>query len=89
MKKPAPCTVHPRDFQVNQTLSAYRINQAPLLAEGQAIDLFVLQDAASPILFGSAFAPHGDDFSHLMDDERAVAVDEAVRAVAPPILARS
>lgn len=49
-------TMHPRDFEVNQTWLAFRVNQRPLLAEGQEFDIFVLQDAASMFIFGNAFA---------------------------------
>ena len=65
--------MHPSDFQVNQTWLAYRINQTPLFAEGKAIDLYVLQDAASMFLFGNAFAPHGEDFPPLKDVKKLMA----------------
>lgn len=53
--------MHPRDFEVNQTWLAFRVNQRPILAEGQALDLFILQDAASMFIFGNAFAAHEDE----------------------------
>lgn len=61
MKNAPPQTLQPRDFTVNRTWLAYRINQAPMLAEGEDIDLYVLQDAGSMFLFGNAFAPAGSD----------------------------
>ena len=57
----------PSDFQVNRTWLAYRINQSPLHAEEQEIDLYVLQDAASMFLFGNVFAPHGAESPDLKD----------------------
>ena len=61
MTKTLPRTMQPGDFQVNQTWLAYRINVAPMQIDGRAIDLYVLQDAASMFLFGNAFGPHGSD----------------------------
>jgi hypothetical protein len=51
--------MHPRDFEVNRTWLAFRMNRLPLLVEGKETDIFVLQDAASMFLFGSEFAAHG------------------------------
>ena len=48
----------PRDFEVNRTWLAFRMNQVPVSAEDGAFDIFVLQDAASMFLFGTALAPH-------------------------------
>ena len=62
--------MQPSDFQVNQTWLAYRINQAPLLVEGNAIDLYVLQDAASMFLFGNAFAAPGADCPDVKEVEK-------------------
>ena len=59
MSKSSLRTMQPSDYQVNKTWLAYRINTTPLQVEGQAIDLYVLQDAASMFLFGNAFAPSG------------------------------
>lgn len=53
--------MHPRDFEVNQTWLAFRVNQRPIVAEGQELDIFMLQDAASMFIFGNAFAAHEDE----------------------------
>jgi hypothetical protein len=52
--------MHPRDFVVNRTWLAFRINQLPVSNEDGEFDIFVLQDAGSMFLFGNAFAPHGE-----------------------------
>ena len=62
MSKPKPKTLQPHDFQVNRTWLAYRINQAPMLVEGQEIDLYLLQDAGSMFIFGNVFAAHGAEY---------------------------
>jgi hypothetical protein len=63
-------SLHPRDFEVNHTWLAFRINQRPVAwAEGQ-FDIFVLQDAASMFLFGTAFAPHGEECPPAKDATR-------------------
>ena len=62
--------MQPDQFQVNQTWLAYRINVAPMQVEGKAIDLYVLQDAASMFLFGNAFAPHGADGPAIEDVQK-------------------
>jgi hypothetical protein len=61
MTKARPRAMHPSDFQVNQTWLAYRINQAPIRVGGTAVDLYVLQDAASMFLFGHALATPGTE----------------------------
>lgn len=63
--------MRPRDFEVNGTWLAFRINQAPVVAGDDAVDIFVLQDAASMLIFGNAFAPHGDE-SPAADDVAAL-----------------
>ena len=55
---------------MNDTWLAYRINRGPLLVEGQAIDLYILQDAASMFIFGNVFAPHGADHPTYEEVER-------------------
>jgi hypothetical protein len=70
MAKSTPRTLQSGDFQVNRTWLAYRINQAPVHAEGYEVDIYVLQDAASMYLFGNAFAPHGTEFPDLEAVER-------------------
>jgi hypothetical protein len=50
--------MHPRDFTVNQTWLAYRVNQRPIQVGEGALDLFVLQDAASMFVFGNGFSLH-------------------------------
>lgn len=50
-------TMRPQDFRVNETWLAFRVNQRPLEAEGQAHDIYVLQDAASMFIFGTLLAP--------------------------------
>ena len=47
----------PDDFRVNAPWLAFRINQRPLQSEDGAHDVFVLQDAGSMFIFGTAFAP--------------------------------
>ncbi len=47
----------PKEFRVNATWLAFRINQRPLQSEDGAHDVFVLQDAGSMFIFGTAFAP--------------------------------
>ena len=69
MTTKSPKTLQPKDFQVNRTWLAYRVNRVPLITEGQEIDLYVLQDAASMYLFGNAFAPFGTDCPPLQDVE--------------------
>jgi hypothetical protein len=53
--------MHPREFEVNQTWLAFRMNRLPVLVAGEELDIFVLQDAASMFIFGSAFASPGAD----------------------------
>ena len=62
--------MQPSDFRVNETWLAYRINQAPMQIEGQDVDLYVLQDAASMFLFGNLFAPHGADYPDAEEIEK-------------------
>ena len=52
-------SLQPRDFAVNRTWLLFRVNQLPIATEEGEFDIFVLQDAASMFLFGTAFAPHG------------------------------
>ena len=52
-------SLHPRDFTVNRTWLAFRVNQLPVPTGEGEFDIFVLQDAASMFLFGNAFAPSG------------------------------
>ena len=73
MVKPPQRKMHPRDFEVNRTWLAFRINQVPLRAEGREIDLYVLQDAASMFLFGNAFSQHGAECPEPEDVERLMA----------------
>lgn len=56
MRKTAKHTMRPEDFRVNGTWLAFRVNQFPIQAEGAARDIFVLQDAASMFIFGTALA---------------------------------
>jgi hypothetical protein len=70
MKTPQQQTMQPKDFRVNQTWLAYRINRAPLNVGGQEINLYVLQDAASMFLFGNAFAPAGSDWPPAREVEK-------------------
>jgi len=51
--------MHPRDFAVNRTWLAFRVNQIPLSTSDGEFDIFVLQDAGSMFLFGNALACHG------------------------------
>ena len=51
-------TMRPEDFRVNETWLAFRVNQRPFEAEGQAHDIYVLQDAASMFIFGTVLAPY-------------------------------
>ena len=51
--------MHPRDFAINRTWLAFRVNQLPVPTTDGEFDIFVLQDAGSMFLFGSALAPHG------------------------------
>jgi hypothetical protein len=69
MPKTKPKTLQPRDFEVNRTWLAYRINQAPMQVEGAEIDLYILQDAASMFIFGNVFAEHGADYPKADDVE--------------------
>ena len=62
--------MQPSDFRVNETWLAYRINQAPMQIEGQDVDLYVLQDAASMFLFGNLLAPHGADYPDAEEIEK-------------------
>lgn len=48
--------MRPGDFVVNHTWLAFRANRVPIMAGDAAADVFVLQDAASMFIFGSAFA---------------------------------
>ena len=73
MSKSSFRTMQPSDYQVNKTWLAYRINTAPLQVEGEAIDLYVLQDAVSMFLFGNAFAPSGTAFPPAEDVEKLMA----------------
>jgi hypothetical protein len=50
--------MHPRDFEVNRTWLAYRMNRVPFITPEGEFDVFVLQDAGSMFIFGSAFASH-------------------------------
>ncbi len=51
-------SMRPDDFRVNATWLAFRFNQKPLQSEEGEHDVFVLQDAGSMFIFGTAFAPH-------------------------------
>jgi hypothetical protein len=53
--------MHPREFEVNRTWLAFRMNRLPVLVAEEELDIFVLQDAASMFIFGSAFASLGAD----------------------------
>ncbi len=57
MRKSAKRTMRPEDFRVNGTWLAFRVNQRPIETAGEAHDIYVLQDAASMFIFGTAFAP--------------------------------
>jgi hypothetical protein len=65
--------MHPRDFEVNHTWLAYRMNRVPFITPEGEFDVFVLQDAGSMFIFGSAFASHGahcpktEDVARLFD----------------------
>src|SRR5450755_1412226 len=54
-------SMHPREFEVNRTWLAFRMNRLPVLVAEEELDIFVLQDAASMFIFGSAFASPGAD----------------------------
>ena len=77
--KTTPRTMQPSDFQVNQTWLAFKITKAPLQVEGQAVDLYVLQDAGSMFLFGHALAPHGEDYPPIGEAKRLMASAYAKR----------
>ena len=79
MKTPNPKTLQPRDFQVNQTWLAYRINSAPINVDHKEIDLYVLQDAASMFLFGNVFATAGTDFPEITQVEKLLSSAHAKR----------
>ena len=79
MKTSKPKTLQPGDFQVNNTWLAYRINAAPIQVERQAIDLYVLQDAASMFLYGNVFAPHGADYPEASEVEKLMESAHAKR----------
>jgi hypothetical protein len=51
--------LHPSDFAVNRTWLVFRVNQRPVFTGDGEFDIFVLQDAASMFLFGTAVAPNG------------------------------
>ena len=51
-------SMKPENFRVNGTWLAFRINQRPLQAGDEAHDIFVLQDAGSMFIFGTALVPH-------------------------------
>jgi hypothetical protein len=70
MPAPKPKAMHPRDFKVNGSWLAYCINRAPIHVDGQEIDLYILQDAASMYIFGNAFAPRGSDYPSEADVEK-------------------
>jgi hypothetical protein len=59
MPKAPPAVMHPHDFEVNQLWLAFRANQLPIMVGDEPSDVFVLQDAASLYIFGTAFAPSG------------------------------
>jgi len=71
--------MQPRDFTVNKTWLAYRINSLPIVVEDKEVDLYVLQDAASMFLFGNAFAPVGSDCPTLKEAERLMGSAQAKR----------
>ena len=52
-------SLHPREFEANQTWLAFRMNRLPLLVAEEELDVFVLQDAASMFIFGTAFGSPG------------------------------
>ena len=79
MKAPNPKTLQPRDYQVNETWLAYRINSAPINVDHKEIDLYVLQDAASMFLFGNVFAAAGTDFPEIMQVEKLLSSAHAKR----------
>jgi hypothetical protein len=56
-----PKTLLPEDFEHNQAWLVFRINQAPIQVPDQEFDIYVLQDAASMLVFGQVFATHGED----------------------------
>ena len=51
----------PEAFEVNRTWLAFRINQRPIESGDGAHDIFVLQDAGSMFIFGTALAPADAD----------------------------
>lgn len=55
---PAPKTLEPQDFEVNQCWLAFRVNQFPIRTPEGEHDIYVLQDAGSMYIFGTCFAEH-------------------------------
>jgi hypothetical protein len=51
--------MHPKQFQVNEVWLAFRANAAPLRTPEGAFDVFVLMDAASMYMLGTALVPVG------------------------------
>ena len=62
--------MRPADFRVNATWLAFRFNQRPLQSEDGAYDVFVLQDAGSMFIFGTAFAPHESEAPSRVEVDR-------------------
>lgn len=61
--------MHPRDFNVGATWLAFRINQRPISTSDGQHDVFVLQDAGSMFIFGTAFAEHDAEAPPEVDAE--------------------
>jgi hypothetical protein len=51
--------MQPSDFLPNGTWLAFRMNRLPVVNKDGEFDIFVLQDAGSMFLFGTAFAAPG------------------------------
>ena len=49
--------MHPNDFEPNSTWLAFRMNRRPVVTGEGEFDVFVLQDAGSMFIFGTALAP--------------------------------
>jgi len=60
----------PEAFEVNRTWLAFRINQRPIQSGDGAHDIFVLQDAGSMFIFGTALAAADADGPSEEDVER-------------------
>ena len=61
MSRAAQSRMTPEAFEVNRTWLAFRINQRPIESGDGAHDIFVLQDAGSMFIFGTALGAANAD----------------------------